>query len=142
MRSEAGWRDKYGRLRNRRRRTRRGWGRGVHNPHSVCCVNDCATRHPQNGLPKSYLWDLVATSFATVWANVEKGLTWNTGNESLPSFIPRDDSMTEMKWIHEDLNKGSELVFVRSWNRGQKMARRCRSLPLASPLRRLWRCCQ
>ncbi len=29
-------------------------------------------------------WDCVATSFATVWARVEYGLTWKTGKESRP----------------------------------------------------------
>lgn len=39
----------------------------------------------------------VATIFATVWASVDPGLTWKTGNESLPSINPRVDRMTDMK---------------------------------------------
>ena len=54
------------------------------------------------------------TNFATVCANVEYGLTWNTGKESLPSFIPRVESITEMKWIHVLSNRGAELDFVKS----------------------------
>lgn len=42
-------------------------------------------------------WERVATSLATVWARVEKGFTWNTGNESLPSLTPRSERMTLMK---------------------------------------------
>lgn len=45
----------------------------------------------------SYRCDRVATIFATVWARVEPGFTWNTGKESLPSINPRVDRMTEMK---------------------------------------------
>jgi len=42
-------------------------------------------------------WLRVATSLATVWARVETGVTWKTGYESLPSFMPRSERMTEMK---------------------------------------------
>lgn len=45
----------------------------------------------------SYRCDRVATSFATVWASVDPGLTWKTGNESLPSINPLVDRITEMK---------------------------------------------
>lgn len=68
----------------------------------------------RNGRLKLYLWALVATSLATVWASVEYGLTWNTGKESLPSFIPRVERMTEMKWMQVLSRNGAELDLVRS----------------------------
>ena len=56
----------------------------------------------------------MATNFATVCANVEWGLIWKTGYESLPSFIPRVDKTTEIKCMHVFSSKGAELDFVRS----------------------------
>ena len=41
---------------------------------------------------------------------------WNTGKESLPSFMPRVDRMTEIKWMHVLSSKGAELDLVRSCN--------------------------
>jgi hypothetical protein len=61
------------------------------------------------------LCDLVATSLATVCARVERGVTWNTGNESFPSYMPRVERMTEMKWIHVFRRRGKEEDFVRSF---------------------------
>lgn len=58
--------------------------------------------------------DLVATSFATVCASVEKGFTWKTGKGSLPSFMPRSDRMTEMKWMQEEWRRGRDVDLVRS----------------------------
>lgn len=63
---------------------------------------------------KTYRWARVATSLATVWARVEYGLTWKTGKESLPSFIPRFERMTEMKWMQVFSRSGAELDLVRS----------------------------
>jgi hypothetical protein len=59
------------------------------------------------------LWLVVATSLATVWARVEYGLTWKTGNESFPFSTPRSERMTEIKWIQVDLRCGRLLVLVR-----------------------------
>lgn len=56
----------------------------------------------------------VATSLATVCARVEKGLTWKTGKESLPSLTPRSERMTDMKWMQELRRRGREVDFVRS----------------------------
>lgn len=56
----------------------------------------------------------VATSFATVWARVLYGLTWKTGKESLPSFTPRSERMTEMKWMQEERSSGREVDLVSS----------------------------
>ena len=39
---------------------------------------------------------------------------WKTGKESLPSFMPRVERMTEMKWIQLLSRRGAELDFVRS----------------------------
>lgn len=60
------------------------------------------------------LWLFVATSFATVWASVLIGVTWKTGNESLPSYIPRVLNMTEMKCMHVFRRRGRLDDFVRS----------------------------
>jgi len=62
----------------------------------------------------TYLWAVVATSFATVCASVEYGLIWKTGNESWPSSIPRVERITVMKWIQVLSNRGAELDLVRS----------------------------
>lgn len=62
----------------------------------------------------AHRWALVATSFATVCARVEYGLMWKTGKESLPSFMPRVERMTEMKWMQVLSSKGAELDLVRS----------------------------
>ena len=43
------------------------------------------------------LCDFVATSFATVCARVDSGVTWNTGKESFPSYMPRVERITVMK---------------------------------------------
>jgi hypothetical protein len=59
-------------------------------------------------------WERVATSLATVCASVENGVMWKTGNESLPSFMPRSERMTLMKWMHEERRRGSEVDLVRS----------------------------
>lgn len=40
---------------------------------------------------------------------------WKTGNESLPSFTPRVERMTEMKWMQVLSSKGAEDDLVRSW---------------------------
>jgi hypothetical protein len=56
---------------------------------------------------------LVAMSFAVVCANVEYGLTWNTGKESFPFSTPRSERMTEMKCRQEDLRSGRLLILVR-----------------------------
>jgi hypothetical protein len=60
-------------------------------------------------------WERVATSLATVWASVLKGFTWKTGKESLPSFTPRSDRMTDMKWIQDDRRSGRDVDLVRSY---------------------------
>jgi hypothetical protein len=60
-------------------------------------------------------WERVATSLATVCARVENGVMWKTGKESLPSFMPRSERMTLMKWMHEERRRGSEVDLVRSW---------------------------
>jgi hypothetical protein len=62
-------------------------------------------------------WERVATSFATVCASVENGVMWKTGKESLPSFMPRSDRITLMKWMHEERRRGREVDFVRSCRR-------------------------
>ena len=59
-------------------------------------------------------WDLVATSLATVWARVERGVTWNTGKESFPSYMPRVERMTVMKWIQVFRRRGRDEDFVKS----------------------------
>lgn len=60
------------------------------------------------------LWAFVATNFATVCARVELGLTWNTGKESWPSFMPRVERMTVMKCMQVFSKSGAEDDFVRS----------------------------
>lgn len=40
---------------------------------------------------------------------------WNTGKESLPSFMPRVERMTETKWMHVLSSRGAELDLVRSY---------------------------
>lgn len=57
-------------------------------------------------------WERVATSLATVCARVLCGVTWKTGYESLPSFIPRSERMTEMKCMQDESNRGSAEVSV------------------------------
>jgi hypothetical protein len=64
----------------------------------------------------------VATNLATVCARVLYGFTWNTGNESLPSFTPRSDNMTEIKWMQDERSNGSDVDFVRSYR--QTVSRR------------------
>jgi hypothetical protein len=56
----------------------------------------------------------VATSFATVWARVESGVTWKTGKESLPSYMPRVERMTVIKWMQVFRRSGREEDLVRS----------------------------
>jgi hypothetical protein len=63
-------------------------------------------------------WERVATSLATVCASVLKGFTWKTGKESLPSFMPRSERMTERKWMHEERRRGRDVDFVRSYKTG------------------------
>lgn len=58
--------------------------------------------------------DFVATSFATVWARVESGVTWKTGKESFPSNMPRVDRMTVMKWMQVFRRSGRDDDFVSS----------------------------
>ena len=41
-------------------------------------------------------------------------MTWKTGYESLPSFMPRVERMTEMKWMQVFSRSGAELDLVRS----------------------------
>ena len=60
------------------------------------------------------LWDFVATSLATVCARVDRGVMWKTGNESLPSNMPRVERMTVMKWMQVLRRRGSDEDFVRS----------------------------
>ena len=45
---------------------------------------------------------------------MEKGFTWKTGKLSWPSSTPRSERMTEMKWMHEERRRGSEVDLVRS----------------------------
>ena len=63
---------------------------------------------------ETYRWERVATSLATVWARVEKEFMWKTGKGSLPSFMPRSERMTDMKWMQEERRWGREEDFVRS----------------------------
>ena len=42
------------------------------------------------------------------------GVTWNTGNESLPSYMPRVLRITLMKWMHVFRSSGNEDELVRS----------------------------
>ena len=49
-----------------------------------------------------------------MWARVESGVTWKTGNESLPSYMPRVESMTVIKWMQVFLRSGREEDFVSS----------------------------
>lgn len=79
-----------------------GWSAGVEGPDEA--GEGVSTTHIR--------CDRVATSLATVWARVLKGLTWKTGNESLPSFTPRSERMTEMKWMQEERRRGREVDFV------------------------------
>jgi len=57
------------------------------------------------------LWACVATSFATVCASEDWGLTWNTGYESLPSLVPLSVKITDKKWKQDPLSSGIELDF-------------------------------
>lgn len=59
-------------------------------------------------------WERVATSLATVCASVENGVMWKTGKESLPSFMPRSERITLMKWMQDERRRGREVDFVRS----------------------------
>ena len=81
-----------------------GWVKGVGGPDD----------DGDTGSVTHMRWLLVATSFATVWARVLSGVTWKTGNESLPSCIPRVDKMTLMKWMQVLRRRGSDDDFVRS----------------------------
>ena len=60
------------------------------------------------------LCDFVATSFATVWARVESGVTWKTGKESFPSNMPRVERMTVMKWMQVFRRSGRDDDLVSS----------------------------
>ena len=66
-------------------------------------------------------WLFVATSFATEWARVFMGVTWKTGNESLPSYMPRVDRMTLMKCMQVFCSKGSDDDLVRSLTSATEM---------------------
>lgn len=79
-----------------------GWIAGVEGPEDA--GDGVSTTHIR--------CDRVATSLATVCASVLKGLTWKTGNESLPSFTPRSERMTDMKWMQEERRRGREVDFV------------------------------
>lgn len=81
-----------------------GWAKGVGGPED----------EGETGSVTHIRWLLVATSFATVWARVLSGVTWKTGNESLPSCMPRVERMTLMKWMQVLRRRGSEDDFVRS----------------------------
>lgn len=59
--------------------------------------------------------DFVATSLATVWARVDNGVTWKTGKESLPSYMPRVDKMTVIKWMQVLRRRGREDDLVSSF---------------------------
>jgi hypothetical protein len=50
---------------------------------------------------------------------VEKGVTWKTGYESLPSNMPRSDKMTEMKCMHEERRRGRAVFLVNNWSMNQ-----------------------
>lgn len=79
----------------------------------------------------------VATSLATVCASVLYGFTWNTGNESLPSFTPRSDRMTDIKWMQDERSNGSDVDLVRSYR--YTVSHRCKR-PESSKLTRTSTC--
>lgn len=79
-----------------------GWIAGVEGPEEA--GDGVSTTHMR--------CERVAASLATVCASVLKGLTWKTGNESLPSFTPRSERMTDMKWMQEERRRGREVDFV------------------------------
>lgn len=81
-----------------------GWTAGVEAPEEA--GEGVSTTHMR--------WERVATSLATVCARVLKGFTWKTGKESLPSFTPRSDRMTDMKWMQEERRRGRDVDFVSS----------------------------
>lgn len=81
-----------------------GWIAGVEGPEEA--GESVSTTHMR--------WERVATSFATVWASVLNGFTWKTGKESLPSFTPRSERMTDMKWIQEERRRGRDVDVVSS----------------------------
>lgn len=83
-----------------------GWIAGVEGPEEA--GEGVSTTHVR--------CERVATSLATVWARVLNGFTWKTGNESLPSFTPRSERMTEMKWMQDERRSGSEVDFVSNYN--------------------------
>lgn len=64
---------------------------------------------------------LVATSFATVCARVEYGLTWKTGNESLPFSVPRSVRITVINCRHDELRSGRLAEFVRCLTSAEEM---------------------
>jgi len=70
-------------------------------------------------------WERVATSFATVWARVEYGFMWKTGKESLPSFTPRSERITPMKWMHDERRSGRDVDLVRSCHMLGKIISNC-----------------
>jgi hypothetical protein len=43
------------------------------------------------------------------------GVTWKTGYESWPSFKPRSERITEMKWMQVSLKSGMEELSVSSY---------------------------
>lgn len=71
-------------------------------------------RSPIDVVQHAYRCDLVTTILATVWARVEVGLTWKTGNVSLPSSRPRLDRITDMKRMQVSCRSGNADVRVRS----------------------------
>lgn len=102
-----------------------GAGRGVGGfEFGVCTLNgggtawmpgEAGTEAEGDGASTIHMrWDRVAQSLATVWARVEKGVTWKTGYESLPSSMPRSDRMTEMKWMQVEERRGMDEVSVSS----------------------------
>ena len=49
------------------------------------------------------------------------GITWNTGNESLPSYIPRVDRITLMKWMQVFRSSGNDEDLVSSLTSATEM---------------------
>jgi hypothetical protein len=82
----------------------------------------------------------VATSFAIVCASVLKGFTWKTGKESCPSFTPRSDRITLMKWMHDERSSGRDVDLVKSCQNWSARALKYRTGSLLE--RRRVRCCQ
>lgn len=67
---------------------------------------------------------------------------WKTGKESLPSFTPRVESMTEMKWMQVLSSKGAEDDLVRSWQTSAFQTGEFAGMQVYRLWRRHWICCQ